>query len=179
VLVARFLSSDHSDIDPGFEIISLIRRQISRGTALQVLDVEPPYLPEQPVEELLENAIFWRHIAEEHGADMVVSGMVRFRTRDRSGFIREDVVSPTTGQKVRRTRYAERQEFDLGIRLWFFKGANGALLYEDTFKGKQVHEGKSTDTLQVFFDLYDLLSGDILGILVPQKRQDPRTIFTH
>jgi len=178
VLVARFVAADSSNIDAGREMISFLRREIARGTSFQVLEVEPPNLPEQPVEDLLKNWTFWKHIAEENGADLVVSGRVGFASHDRSGFVQEDMTSPVTGQKVRRTVYAEREDFELRVNLWFFKGANGALLYQDSFKESQLYEGKSNDTLQAFYELTERLRADILGVLVPQKRQDPRFIFT-
>jgi hypothetical protein len=62
-----------------------------------------------------------------------VSGRAVFTTADRSAFVTEDIISPVTGQKIRRTRFAEREEYALEANLWFFKGANGAFLYEDTF----------------------------------------------
>jgi len=178
ILVARFVATDHPSVDTDREMVAFLKRELARGTSMQVLDVDPPNLPEQTPEELMRNATFWKHIAEENGADLVVSGRVSFGTHDRSGFVQEDTVSPVTGQKVRETVYAEREDFELRVNLWFFKGANGALLYEDSFKQSQIYEGKSNDPLQAFFDLMDRLKPDILGVLVPQKRQDPRTIFT-
>jgi len=178
VLVAKFLTNDYRALDSGREMVSFLRREISRGTTLEVLDVEPPNLPEQPPEDLIQNATFWKHIAEEAGADLVVSGEALFVSRDRSGFVQEDFISPVTGQKVRQTVYAEREDFELRLSLWFFKGASGALLYEDSFRESQIYEGKSNDALQAFFELADRVRPDILGVLVPQTQQDPRAIFT-
>lgn len=178
ILVARFVADDENSIDTGRETVSVIRRILARGTPFQILDVDPPNLPEQPVDVLLRNYTFWKHIAEEYGADLVVSGKADYTTQDRSGFVQEDIVSPLTGQKVRRTRFAEREDYQLELNLWFFKGANGALLYEDSFRGSQLYEGKNTDALQAFFNLFDGLEEDILGVLVPRKRRDPRKIFT-
>ena len=178
ILVAKFVATDNSALDANREMVAFLKRELARGTDIQVLDVDPPNLPEQTPEDLIRNATFWQHIAEENGADLVVSGRVSFGSYDRSGFVQEDNVSPVTGQKVRQTVYAERESFELSVNLWFFKGANGALLYEDSFKQAQLFEGKANDALQAFFDLVERLKPDILGVLVPQTREDPRTIFT-
>jgi hypothetical protein len=178
ILIARFMTNDVENMDPGREMVAYMKRILARGTPFQVLDVEPPNLPEQPVEDLLRNSVFWKHIASENGADLVVSGQVSFKSYDRSGFVDEDVVSATTGQKVRTTRFVERQEFELKVNFWFFKGANGALLYEDTFKESQFYNGESNDALQAFYDLSEAMNPDVTGVLVPRKRQDPRIIFT-
>jgi len=82
-----------------------------------------------------------------------------------------------TGQKVRRTRFAEREEYGLEANLWFFKGANGAFLYEDTFHDRQVYEGKSNDALQIFYNLAERLTPDLVGVVAPQKRTEVRYLF--
>lgn len=177
ILVARFLAPEHPRLDVGREFVRLVRRELSKGTTFRILDVEPPALPEQPVEDLVRNSVFWKHIAEEYGADLVVSGRIVFTSADRSAFVQEDIISPMTGQKVRRTRFAEREEFALETNLWFFKGANGSFLYEDTFRNRQVYDGKSNDALQIFYSLSERLIPDLLGVLAPQKRQESRVIF--
>jgi hypothetical protein len=177
VLVAQFLAPEHASVDVGKEFVRLVRRELHKGTDLEILDVEPPALPEQPIEDLLRNDVFWRHLGEEYGADLIVSGRAVFTTADRSAFITEDVISPSTGQKIRRTRFAEREEYGLEANLWFFKGANGAFLYEDTFRNRQVYEGKSNDALQIFFNLAERLTPDLVGVVAPQKRTETRFIF--
>lgn len=177
ILVARFVASENPRLDVGREFVRFVRRELAKGTSFKILDVDPPALPEQPVEELVRNSVFWKHIAEEYGADLVVSGRISFTTADRSAFVQEDVVSQLTGQKVRQTRFAEREEFALETNLWFFKGANGAFLYEDTFRNRQVYDGKSNDALQIFFALSERMAPDLLGVVAAQKRQESRVIF--
>lgn len=177
ILVARFLAPEHASVDVGKEFVRYVRRELAKGTKFVILDVEPPALPEQPIADLLKNDVFWKHLGEEYGADLIVSGRAVFTTADRSAFVQEDVISPVTGQKVRRTRFAEREEYALEANLWFFKGANGAFLYEDTFRNKQVYDGKSNDALQIFFNLADRLTPDLVGVVAQQKRRESRFIF--
>ncbi len=178
VLCARVVTNDLPLVDPGRETVAALKRLMARGTSLAVLDVEPPNLPEQTEEELLKNAAFWKHIAEEYGADLVVSGSVSFTTKDVSGFVEEDIISPVTGQKIRQTRYAEREAFTLRASLWFFKGANGSLLYEDSFRQTQTYEGKTTEALAAFYEIIELMNPEFLSVLATTTRQDPRTIYT-
>jgi len=91
--------------------------------------------------------------------------------------VTEDIISPATGQKVRRTRFAEREEYALEANLWFFKGANGAFLYEDTFHDRQIYEGKSNDALGIFYNLAERLTPDLVGVVAPQKRTEVRYLF--
>jgi hypothetical protein len=177
ILVARFIAPENPRVDVGREFVRYAQHVLGKGTPFKILDVDPPALPEQPVEDLLKNAVFWKHIADEYGADLVLSGRIAFTNADRSGFMQEDTISPVTGQKVRSTRFVEREEFTLETNLWFFKGANGAFLYEDTFRNRQIFDGKSNDALQVFFNLAERLNPDLLGVVVPQKRQEQRSIF--
>ena len=177
ILVAQFIAPEHASVEVGKEFVRFVRRELHKGTTFEILDVEPPALPEQPIEDLLKNDVFWKHLGEEYGADLIVSGRCVFTTADRSAFVTEDVISPVTGQKVRRTRFAEREEYALEANLWFFKGANGAFLYEDTFRDRQVYEGKSNDALQIFFSLAERLTPDLVGVVAPQKRTETRYIF--
>jgi len=177
ILVARFLAPEHASVDVGKEIVRWVRRELAKGTRFQILDVEPPALPEQPIADLLRNDVFWKHLGEEFGADLIVSGRAVFTTADRSAFVQEDAISAVTGQKIRRTRFVEREEYGLETNLWFFKGANGAFLYEDTFHNRQVYEGKSNDALQIFFNLADRLVPDLVGVVAPQRRTESRFIF--
>jgi len=178
VLVASFVTNDHPVIDLNREVTRFLRRELERGTPLQVLQVPPPAIPEQPLDQLLANDVFWKKLGDDFGADLVVSGRLLYESRDRSGFVQEDVINPTTQQKVRRTRYAEREEYLLELNLFFFKGDNGAFLYEDTFKDNALLEGTSNDALQILFDLLDGLRREILGILTRQTRLEPRYVWT-
>src|SRR5439155_20232151 len=74
ILVARFLAPDHATVDVGREFVRYARRELAKGTHFQILDVEPPALPEQSVEDLLKNYVFWKHLGEEYGADLIISG---------------------------------------------------------------------------------------------------------
>lgn len=178
VLVAAFLQSEHPTIRLKEEIVRVLRADLRKHTALEVIEAEAPELPAQNLDTLLKNASFWRSIAERSGADLVVSGAVKFESFDRSGYVQEDYVSPVTGERKRRTRFAEREGFTLELNLYFFRGSSGELIYEDSFSEDSIQEGASADHLTVFFDLTARLEPEIVGIVSPRQREEQRYLFT-
>jgi hypothetical protein len=179
ILVTRFLvDKDVPEIDLNRELVSLLRREMRKKTHLEVLDVEPPPLPEQPFQELLANTGFWRRMAETHAADLTISGKVSFEVSDRSGFVQQDEISPLTGQRVRRPRFIEREGFGLDLNLLFIRGRTGQIAYEDHFTAENTLNGHGTDRLTALFGLFEQFEDDILGILVPKPHTVQRFLLT-
>src|SRR5437867_3853857 len=107
ILVTRLvLENDNPKVDLNREMVSLLRRELRKKTSLKVLDVEPPPLPEQSLEELVANSSFWKDMGEKYGADLILTGSLRYAISDRTGFVHEDVISPLPGQRARRRRLA-------------------------------------------------------------------------
>ena len=177
ILVASFIWKTNVDIDINREAVRALRSELRKTNKFNILDVPPPNLPEQSLEDLLNNYQFWKHLGEEYDADLIVSGMISFNSSDKSGFVNVDEISPITGQKVRTTRYADREEFKLELSLYFFKGLNGAFLYEDNYMDSSIYEGKANDALQIFYDFNDRIKEELKGIITPQIREEERYIF--
>ncbi len=179
ILVTSFLvDKEIEGVDVNKEIVGLLRKELHKKTTLNILDVAPPVLPEQPLKDLLANSGFWRRLGETHGCDLIISGKVSYESADRSGFVTADEISPVTGQRVRRTRFEERQGFTLGLNLFFLDGATGRLLYEDQFTGENTLPGHGTDNLSVLYTLFEQFEDEVLGIVVPKPRTAQRFIFT-
>jgi hypothetical protein len=179
VLVTSFLvDKELSGVDLNKEIVGLLRKELHKKTTLDILAVEPPPLPEQPLKDLLANSGFWRRLGETHGADLIIAGKASYESADRSGFVTQDEISPVTGQRVRRTRYIEREGFTLGLSLFFLDGATGRLLYEDQFTGENTLPGHGTDRLTALYTLFEQFEDDVLGIVMPKPRTAQRFIFT-
>ena len=179
ILVTSFLvDKEISGVDLNKEIVGLLRKELRKKTNLDILDVEPPPLPEQPLKDLLANSGFWRRLGETHGADLIISGKASYESADRSGFVTQDEISPVTGQRVRRTRYVEREGYTLGLNLFFMDGSTGRLLYEDQFTGENTLPGHGTDRLTVLYTLFEQFEDDVLGIVMPKPRTAQRYIFT-
>ncbi len=176
-LVALFRGSGHERLDVGLEITQWMRREIARQTALAVLETDPPPIPEQRPEALVMNDPFWRRLGEDFKADLIVAGIAEYLVDDRSGFVTEDVISPVTGQTVRRSRFAERRGFALRVRVFFFKGDNGALLHSDVWNESRILEGGAAEDLQQLYELLDAMRVHLRATVLPTKVQQPRFIW--
>jgi len=178
VLVTRLVVDQESrDLDLSRELVTLLRRELHKKTRLEILDVEPPSLPEQPLADLLANSGYWRRLAENHNADLVISGRAAFENSDRSGFVEQDEISPLTGQRVRRTRYVDREGFSLGFSLFFIRGRTGRLEYEDEFTGERTVTGGGGDPLSVLYDLFAQMESDMIGIVISKTKPEQRVLF--
>jgi len=179
VLVTSFIvDKELPGVDLNKEVVAILRKELRKKTNLDILDVEPPPLPEQPLKELLANSGFWRRLGETHGADLILSGKVSFESADRSGYVTQDEISPVTGQRVRRTRFVDREGFTLTLNLFFLDGATGRLLYEDQFTAENTLPGHGTDRLSALYTLFEQIEDDIVGIVVSKPRPAQRFIFT-
>ena len=179
LLVTRFVvDQDLPDLDLSRELVTLLRRDLSKKTTLQVIDTEPPPLPEQPLQDLFANTGFWRRMAETHRADLIIAGKASFITSDRSGFVQRDEISRVNGQRVRRTVFVDREGFSLGMNLFFVSGSTGRLLYEDHFAGESTFIGRANDRLTVLFSLFEQFEDSILAIVSPRPKVVERFLFT-
>lgn len=179
VLVTRFIVDEEvEEIDLNREVVALLRHELRKRSDLDVLDVDPPSLPEQRLPDLLANSGFWRRMGARHGADLIIAGKADFETSDRSGFVEQDVISPLTGQRVRRTTYVDRRGVTMQLNLFFIRGATGQLQYEDHFMGDVTLPGRGIDELSSLFELFEQFEDDIMGIVVPRARTVQRFLFT-
>jgi len=179
ILITHFLTTDDPDVSVSAEMAKSIRRLLETKTGFRVLDVEPPNLPEQNLADLVRNKEYWQEMGRRYGADLILSGQIGFDAADQSGFVQESYVSPVTGQHIQRTRYAEREGFDLAFEILFFRGATGDLVYQDPFYEAVMFDGKGADHLDVLFQLFTRLEPEILGILTTHRRTEFRYLFTN
>ncbi len=178
VLVTRMRATAHPFLDVGLEVSRWIRREIGRETALEALDVRPPPIPEQRPQQLAANDRFWRRLGDDFGAELIVAGIVTYSDEDRSGYVNEDIVSPRTGQTVRRSRFANMRGFRLQLEIFFFKGDNGALLHHDIWKKELVAGSEQVpDDLTVLYELLETMKDDLLAVLLPTRLRQPRYIW--
>jgi hypothetical protein len=178
VLVASFRAPESSMLDVSREIVRFLRSEFRKKADLDVRDVvPPPAIPEQTVEDLLANHEFWKHLSREYDADLIVSGVVRFGRQDVSGFEEVDVISSTTGQKVRQTQFVEQEEFGYDLDVFFMDGATGTLLFRDRFRRAVIFRGEMNDPLTAFYELSESIAGDVLAVVAPRKRVEARVVF--
>ncbi len=178
LLVGGFRSGDHPTVDLNAELNASLRGVFEKTARFEVLDVDPLPMPEQPVEQAVRNTGYWKRLGKRFNADLIVGGTLEFTSRDQSGFLQEDVISEVTGQRLRRSRWVERESFHMDLGVYFFRGATGELLYEDHFTEETVFGGKSNDDLSILHELIERVSGGILGILTPRTRVETRYLLT-
>ena len=178
LLVGGFRAGDHPEVDLAREINTLLRSLIRKNTGFEVLDVEPPPLPEQPIEEAVRNTDYWKRLGVRFNVDLIVAGTVDFSAVDQSGFVQEDVISELTGQRMRRSRWAERELFKLGLGVYIIRASSGELLYDDHFNEEMMFDGKLNDDLTVLHQVFDRVSEGILSILTTRPRVEMRHLFT-
>jgi hypothetical protein len=178
LLVASFLADESALLDVNDELARFLRAAFHRHSQVKVLDVvPPPAIPEQRIEDLIANAEFWKHLGREYGADLIVSGVAQFGRQEASGFEEVDVISPTTGQKVRETRFVEQEEFTYALDLLYMDGKTGSLLFRDRLRKAVRYRGLMNDPLHAFYELGESLSQDIVGAVSTRMRVESRTIF--
>lgn len=178
VLVASFKTQESDEIDVNREVTRYLRGEFHKRSKLEVREVIPaPAIPEQTVEDLLANAEFWKHLGREYDADLVVSGVLGFDRREVSGFRDVDIVSPTTGQKVRETRFVEEEEFSHSMQVFFMDGRTGELVFRDSVSRSAVYPGTTNDPLSAFFGLIESIVRDVLAAVSPRVREDVRLVF--
>jgi hypothetical protein len=179
ILVTRaVLLNDNPKVDMNKEIVGLLRRELRKRTRLHVLEVEAPPLPEQPLDELARNPEFWKDLAAKYAADMILTGSLMYEISDRSSFVTEDIISPITGQRIRRTRFADREGFHVVYHVYFLRGRDGLLLYDDEFSEDTTVDGKGNDPLTVLFTMFEHIEADMFGIIATKQKVESRTLFT-
>ncbi len=177
-LVGGFRVSDHPTVDLDRELNQWLRSLLRKNTPFEVIDADALPLPEQSAEEAFRNAAYWKRLGQRFRAHLILGGTLDFSARDQSGFLQEDLVSETTGQRVRRSRWVEREGFKMELALCFFRGDSGELIYEDRFTEELAFEGRANDPLSVMHQLLGRASESILTIMTRRSRTETRYLFT-
>ena len=177
ILVGGFRSNDDPVVDIDVEYMDFLKDTLRKRSAFEVLDADAPPLPEQELSAVIRNSSYWKRLGERFSADLIIAGTLVFDRTDRSGFTQEDIISPVTGQRYRRTRYAEREGFNFAATLYFFKGDTGELLYEQHLTEESIYEGRGTDGLTVLHQLASRSSPEVLGVLMPRQKTETRYLF--
>ncbi len=178
LLVASFLTQESDLLDINRELVRFVRSEFRKHTELEILPVvPPPAVPEQTIEDLVANSEFWKHLGREYGADVLVSGVMLYDRRDASGFRDVDIVSPTTGQKIRQSRFVEQERFNYELDIIFMDGTTGELLFRDRLQRSVLFRGSQNDPITAFFELSDTIAPDVLAIVRPRTREDIRFVY--
>lgn len=178
LLVASFRAPESHLLDINRDLVRFLRAEIRKNSSLEVLDViPPPPIPEQRAEDLVLNRAFWQHLSREHGAEILVSGVVSFHAEDASAYKNYDSYNPTTGQKMRELQFVEQQRFDYRIDIFFIDGPTGILLFRDRVERSMMFQGSMNDPIAAFYEMSESIAGDVLAIVAPRRRVEVRLIF--
>ena len=178
LLVASFLVNDSDLLDVNRELVRFLRNEFRKHTAYTIQNITPPpAVPEQTLEDMAKNAAFFRWLGHEHGSDVIVTGAMRYSKRDASGFEDVDIVSESTGQKVRQTRFVEQEEFTFEVDVLYFKGGDGSLLFRDRMRRQAIFRGMANDPISAFYELGNSIADDVLSVVSSRTLTDQRFLF--
>jgi hypothetical protein len=178
LLVASFLVNDSDLIDINREVVRFLRSEFRKHTGFTIQNITPPpAVPEQTLDVMAKNAEFFRWLGHEYGSDVIVTGAMHYTKRDASGFEDVDIVSESTGQKVRQTRFVEQEEFTFELDVLYFRGPDGSLLFRDRLRRQAVFRGTANDPISAFYELGNSIAGDVVSVIAPRTQTDQRLLF--
>ncbi|MGH9382207.1 MAG: hypothetical protein ACRD2Z_16590 [Thermoanaerobaculia bacterium] len=166
------------DVDVQAEFERYLARLIQRNTRLEVVESGPVELPTYDLELLSRQQDFWASLGERSGADLLLAGSLDFDVQDRSGYRREEYVSPYDGRTYYRQVLVEQTGFEYDIVLQVYDGQTGQLLHADNFKDFKQFEGNRADPLRGMFENLYALEDRIANVFVQRTVETTRVLYT-
>jgi len=166
------------DIDVQGEFERYLFKLVRRETDLKVVEIGRLDYPTYDLDMLGRDQDFWRALGERTQADLILAGSLDFDIQDRSGYRREEYVSPFDGQVYQRQVLVEETGFEYDIVMQVYDGRTGEQLYSDNFKDFKQYEGESADPLVGMFQNLYSLEDRIVGIFAQKEVEASRILFT-
>ncbi len=166
------------DVDVQGEFERYLFKLIRRETDLKVIEVGRLDYPTYDLDMLGRDVDFWRALGERTQADLILAGSLDFDIQDRSGYRREEYVSPFDGQVYQRQVLVEETGFEYDIVMQVYDGRTGEQLYSDNFKDFKQYEGESADPLVGMFQNLYSLEDRIVGIFAEKEVEATRILFS-
>ena len=160
ILVAGFVTDAESPVDVNTETVRLLRDELRRQGILGVLQADPVTLTS---EAALSDIEYWRLIGEEHGAPLIVSGVVTLRR-----------APPQVSQRGGRAGvYDIRPGFILEADIVLIDGATGHVLSSERMPRKAQHgSGRRASPLLMYLAMMDGLMPDLIRAVLAPHRSD-------
>jgi len=155
-----------------------MRRLLRRRAQLKIVPPRGVDYPSFNIDDLANNADFWRAVGERSQADLLLSGSLDFDIQDRSGYRTEEYTSPYDGRTYYRQVLVERSGFEYDIVMIVLDGKTGELLHSDNFKDFKEFEGASADPLAGMFQNLYALEDRIAGVFTQKRVRTSRVLFT-
>ena len=166
------------DIDVQGEFERYLFKLVRRETDLKIVEVGALSYPTYDLDMLGRDQDFWRALGERTQADLILAGSLDFDIQDRSGYRREEYVSPFDGQVYQRQVLVEETGFEYDIVMQVYDGQTGEQLYSDNFKDFKQYEGESADPLVGMFQNLYSLEDRIVGIFSQKQVEATRILFS-
>jgi len=150
VWVAGFISQPGKDkVDLNVETVRLLRQDLRRVSRARVVDGDPLVLDDQKV---FDDAAYWRRHAQDRGANLVVTGIVRL------------LLAPAqVVQRGRRTAYLGQSGRTLEATVVVIDGPSGAVVARRTLPRRMHYaSGEVASGLSLYFDLMEQSRSDWL-----------------
>lgn len=143
VWVAGFIAQPGKDkVDLNTETVRLLRQDLRRVSRARVVEAEPLMLNDQAV---FDDAGYWRRHAEDRGASLVVTGVVRL------------LLAPAqVVQRGRRTTYLGQSGRTLDATVVVIDGRSGAVTARRTLPRRMRYaSGEVASGLSLYFQLME------------------------
>ncbi len=132
-------------------------------------------------DKLLEDQEYWRLLGEEFQEPLIVSGRLRFRAEERSGFSRRDryVRDSFNRQRlVRSSQFQERNAYTFTAEFHFIDGASGRTVHRERFTEEVIFgRDEESSALSSYFELMDRILPNFLSIVSPQTFRGTRFLL--
>lgn len=166
-------------VDIQSEFSRYLKKQISKATKLQIVEIGSTRLPGTSMKELEANRDFWRELSARSGADFILTGVIDFDVEDKSGYRTEEYVSPVDGRTYYRQVLIETTGFVFDIVVAVFDGDTGEKLIEENFRDFKEFDQRNYDEILGLFENLLALESQLLGIFVSQDTSATRYVFTN
>lgn len=159
VVIAPFLVISEIEDEPSpygkkaeEELRNYLEKMLSKGKNFEVIKSQKISLPSTNIEKLKNDSNFWIKLTQNYNGKFVISGVLNFEIKERSGYEVEEYVSPYDGRVYTRQRLVERTGVSLELLILVFDGKEGKLLYDESFKHFLEKKGTHYDFVTAFFE---------------------------
>jgi len=157
VWVAGFVAGAGKDkVDLNVETVRLVRQQLRRASSARVVESEPLSLADQAV---FDDTAYWRRLAEDHSARLVVTGIVRL------------LLAPAQiVQRGRRTAVLGQSGRTLDATVVVIDGRSGAVRARHTLPRRTLYAARDiSNGLGLYMEMMEQARQDWLRAIVDSR----------
>ncbi len=179
VLVMNFLTdtTNIGNFNLNEETVKFFRNELKARATTKVLDPgEIPAIEGAPG-TIFADTSYWQHVGGLYPGALLVTGHVKLKAEQRSGFITEEVVSPTTGIPVPVQRFKDSKYVILSLSMYFISGASGKVVHQEDIQEEMTYDNPDESVLYGYYDLMDRILPRFLGTIISQKYKEIRYLL--